>query len=193
VRGARLMTDSSDAQVPATGSNDEEKEAKPAPDVKDLRELRRVVEATLSKDQILSDGVLQFNMNEDLMVLATIVAVHPKIVAAGGTAEKVVAIAKESPKLTWDDETKRIGPKATRTTLMMRDFPDEVSQSDVQEFLNGSPQSEDVCSIRGEANSILKTTTYFVIMDTEESTLNLALWLRGKKNQGCGYPRVREK
>jgi len=168
----------------STKSGEDEKQEESAPtelNAEQLRTLRRTVESIFSKDQILLDTVLQMNMDPELTVLVQIVAVHPKVVAASGTVERVIAVAKESPKLNLDEETQRIGPKPTRTTLIMRDFPEEISQSDVQELLNSSAQSADVCSIRGDHNSMLKVTTYFVTMDTEESTLNLALWLKGKK------------
>eukprot|EP00746_Dinoflagellata_sp_MGD_P015392 gnl/MRDRNA2_/MRDRNA2_134178_c0_seq1.p1 gnl/MRDRNA2_/MRDRNA2_134178_c0~~gnl/MRDRNA2_/MRDRNA2_134178_c0_seq1.p1 ORF type:complete len:384 (-),score=97.03 gnl/MRDRNA2_/MRDRNA2_134178_c0_seq1:10-1161(-) len=169
------------------GSKEEEKPAE-RPDVNDDEGLRRALEFIFTKDEILKDTVLQFHMDQDLRhmpqdlsVAVTILVVHPKIAAVSGDIDKVIAAAKSSPKLFFNETTQRIGPQASRTMLMIRDFPEDISESDVKELLNQSDWSKDVCSIRTSVISTLKTASFFVTMATEQATLDLALWLRGQK------------
>ena len=144
--------------------------------------LMEQVEYYFCPRNLQTDDYLYGKMDEKLRVPIGIVANFPRIKEMSPTEEELISVIRESEKLNIEGEESKdilISPKnikpALRTTLIIREIPTDVPDSELEAIFSSKP-----VSIRREVND-----TRFVQFATEEEALEMhraaiSAKLRGK-------------
>jgi len=162
------------------GDGNEEPPPKPSPE-----ELLRIVterlEDLLSKQNLAEDAFIQQNVNAQMYIPICILACHQYLSGLGADISVLLEAARKSEKLAVDEDGLMVRPlfKTKRNTLILRELHEEVTEEELQKLFAGSPESNNIVSIKPDINQ-----TAFVTFKTDEATQNVALWLRSQKLRG---------
>ncbi|KAK9701905.1 hypothetical protein K7432_011513 [Basidiobolus ranarum] len=168
-----------------SGSNSmESKEISPTqeqPDPQQLREsLKKQVEFYFTREKLASDAFLVSQMNSELFVPIAIIADFKLIKAMTTDMNTLVEALKESTQLTVDSTGTKVKPNFTvqRNTIVLRDIPPDVPQEDIKGIFYGD-EKPTIKSANPDFGN-----TWFITFESEEETLNMLNFIRGKTFQG---------
>lgn len=110
-----------------------------------------------------------------------ILLTHSTLIDLNISEELILNAAKSSAKLNVDSKEKMIRPmlKSKRNTIIIREFTHDPAVIKDEIFAEKPELLEHIVSVKRDVND-----TYFVKFDSDELTLNSALWLRNYEYKG---------
>ncbi|ORY05520.1 hypothetical protein K493DRAFT_36985 [Basidiobolus meristosporus CBS 931.73] len=142
--------------------------------------LKQQVEEYFTREKLASDASLVSQMNSELFVPISVVAELEVVKSLTTDMDLLMEVLKESSQLTVDPTGTRVKPNFTvqRNTIVLRDIPPEVSEEEIKGIFSGDGNP----AVRS-ANPDFGNT-WFVTFGTEEETLNMLTFIRGRTFQG---------
>jgi hypothetical protein len=141
---------------------------------------QEVLEALLSKKNLVKDQFLASNMNPQMYIPIHVLLAHDKLAAVRATEESIMEAAKRSGRLGADEAGRAVRPllKSKRNVVIIRDVPEGTTEEEMKEFLSKSPHPEKIKDIKPDVNC-----TWFVKLDLD-NTEDVVLWIRSTEMKG---------
>lgn len=147
-----------------------------------LDNVQHGLEEILSKRNLAEDAFIQQHMNAQLYIPACVLAGHRRIeeLGSGVDVATLLEAARRSEKLGVDEDSLLIRPllKPKRNTLILHDLPQGISEEELRELFNESPDPPS--SVKPDVNR-----TAFVSFQTDDAAQRAALWLRSQTLRGA--------
>jgi hypothetical protein len=141
---------------------------------------QEVLEALLSKRNLVKDQFLASNMNPQMYIPVHVLLAHDKLAAVGATEEAIMEAGKRSGRLGVDEAGKSVRPllKSKRNVVIIRDVPEGTTEEEMKEFLAKSPHPQKIKEIKPDVNC-----TWFIKLDLD-SCEDVVMWIRSTEMKG---------